>query len=158
MIIRADASHIDELEPLWHAMRAHHGSVTEHWGPLRDPEDSWARRRRNYADILAEGGTLLLAVEAGAIVGHAICEREEGGSPTWAWPRDVLALVDISVLPEARGRGIGDQLMEAFEAEGRARGVAALDLAVVEPNVAARRLYEKHGFRADIITYRKPLG
>ena len=46
----------------------------------------------------------------------------------------------------------------AMEAEGRARGVAALDLAVVATNEAARRLYERSGFRADLVTYRKPLG
>jgi ribosomal protein S18 acetylase RimI-like enzyme len=158
MIIRSGAARIDELEPNWHALRAHHHSVTPHWGALRDPADSWERRRKNYADILAEGGALFLAVEDERIVGHAICETEQGGSPTWEWPQDFLALVDLVVLPEFRGRGVGDELMAAVEAEGRARGVAALDLAVVAPNEGARRFYERHGFRADIVTYRKPLG
>ena len=158
MVIRAGAERLDELEPSWNALRAHHHAVTPHWGALRDADDSWARRRATYAAILAEGGVLFLAVEDERIAGHAICETEHGGSPTWVWLQDVLALVDLVVLPEFRGRGIGAALMAAVEAEGRKRGVAALDLAVVAPNTGARRFYERHGFRADIVTYRKPLG
>jgi ribosomal protein S18 acetylase RimI-like enzyme len=157
-IVRGDASRIDELEPLWLALREHHGSITEHWGPLRTTDESWARRRRNYADILAEGGSLHLAVDDGVVVGHAVCEREEGGSPTWTWPHDFLAIVDLIVLPEARGHGIGTLLLRAVEADAAARGVAAVDLMVAAPNEAARRFYERHGFRADLLTYRKPLG
>ena len=47
--------------------------------------------------------------------------------------------------------------MEAAEDEARRRGVAALDLMVAAPNEGARRFYERHGFRADLVTYRKPL-
>ena len=47
-IRRGDASQIDELRPLWLALRENHGSVTPEWGPLRPPEDSWTRRRKDY--------------------------------------------------------------------------------------------------------------
>ena len=156
-IVRADASRIDELEPLWLALREHHGSLTEHWGALREPADSWQRRRQMYADILAEGGSLHLALDRARIVGHAVCEREEGRSPTWEWPRSFLAIVDVVVLPEARGRGAGALLLEAVEADARERGVDALDLMVAVPNASARGFYERLGFRADLVTYRKPL-
>jgi ribosomal protein S18 acetylase RimI-like enzyme len=156
-VVRGDESRIDELEPLWLALREHHGSVTEHWGALREPADSWARRRGMYADILAEGGSLHLAVEDDRVLGHAMCEREEGRSPTWVWPRTFLAVVDFVVLPEARGRGAGALLMEAVEADARGRGVDAVDLMVAAPNASARGFYERHGFRADLVTYRKPL-
>jgi ribosomal protein S18 acetylase RimI-like enzyme len=157
-IIRGDASRVDALEPLWLALREHHGSVTEHWGALREPADSWQRRRQMYVDILAEGGSLHLALDGDRIVGHAICEREEGRSPTWEWPRSFLAVVDFVVLPEARGQGVGGRLMAAIEADAVERGVDALDLMVAAPNASARRFYERHGFRADLVTYRKPLG
>lgn len=156
-IVRGDASRIDELEPLWCALREHQGSVTEHWGPLRPPAESWRRRRQMYADILAEDGSLHLALDRGRIVGHAICEREEGRSPTWEWPRSFLAIVDVVVLPEARGKGIGTRLLEAIEADARERGVDAVDLMVAAPNEQARGFYERHGFRADLVTYRKPV-
>ena len=156
-VVRADASRIPELEPLWRALREHQGSVTGHWGPLRTEAESWARRSATYAAILDEGGSLFLALDDGRIVGHAVCEREEGGSPTWEWPQSFLAVVDIVVLPEARGTGVGTLLMEAIEADAAERGVAAVDLMVAAPNETARRFYERHGFRADLITYRKPL-
>jgi ribosomal protein S18 acetylase RimI-like enzyme len=156
-ITRGDASRIDELEPLWLALREHHGSVTEHWGPLRDPQESWRRRRADHEAILAEGGVLFLAEEDGRVVGFAICEREVGGSPTWEWPPDFLAIVDLVVLPEHRGKGIGDALIAAAEAEARELGVAALDLNMAATNDSARRFYERHGFRTDLVTMRKPL-
>jgi ribosomal protein S18 acetylase RimI-like enzyme len=156
-IVPADASRVDELEPLWLALREHHGSVTGHWGPLRPAEDSWARRRQNYADILAEGGWVFLAVEGDAVLGCAVCEREAGGSPTWEWPQDFVAVVDLVVAPGARGRGAGERLIGAVEADARARGVAAIALSVAAPNTLARRFYERHGFRADLVEYRKPL-
>lgn len=156
-VVRGDASRVDELEPLWLALREHHGSITAHWGSLRAAEQSRAQRRQTYLDILGDGGSLHLAVDGGRVVGHAICEQEEGRSPTWEWPRSFLAVVDFVVLPEARGSGAGRLLLEAVEADAAERGVDALDLMVAAPNERARRFYEGHGFRADLVTYRKPL-
>ena len=158
-IIRGDASHIDALEPLWNAMREHHASLDDQPAPVRDREDSWTRRREHYVGILDEGGALFLAMDDGDIVGHAICEQEEGGgSPTWSGPPSFLALVDLSVLPDRRRDGIGERLMEAVEAEARERGVAALDLMVAGPNEGARRFYERLGFRPAMVNYRKMMG
>ena len=156
-IVRGDATRIDGLEPLWLALREHHGSVTEHWGPLRAPEESWRRRREDHVAILEEGGVLFLAEEAGRLVGFAICEREEGRSPTWAWPKDFLAIVDLVVFPDHRGNGVGDALIAAAEAEARSLGVDALDLNMAATNDSARRFYERHGFRTDLVTMRKPI-
>jgi GNAT superfamily N-acetyltransferase len=157
-IVRADASRIDDAEPLWLALRDHHGGITPDWWELRDPEESWSRRRAMYEAILDEGGVLFLAEDEGRVVGLAMCEREEGGgSPTWAWPADFLAIVDLVVLPEARGKGVGEVLVKAAEEEARTLGVAALDLNVVASNDTARRFYETQGFDAHVVTYRKRL-
>ncbi len=156
-IVRADASRIDEARPLWLALREYHGSITGHWGPLRAEDDSWARRRKNYADILDEGGVMFLAEEDGRVVGLAVCEQEQGASPTWEWPRDTFVVVDVIVLPELRRSGVGEALMAEVEREARERGVAALDLMVAAPNEPALRFYEKHGFRTDLMVLRKPL-
>jgi ribosomal protein S18 acetylase RimI-like enzyme len=157
-IVRGDATRIGELHELWLALREHQGADTEHWGPLRPADEGWAMRSRVYAEILDEGGTLFLAVEGGEIAGFAICEREEGGgSPTWTWPADFYAIVDLVVAADRRGQGIGDALMAAIENEARALGVAALDVNAAAPNRRAARFYEKHGFRVDLVTYRRPL-
>lgn len=55
-----------------------------------------------------------------------------------------LHLVDIALLPEARGMGIGTALMQSLQAEAAAAGVP-LGLSVYEAN-PARRLYERLGF------------
>ena len=156
-IVRGDPSRIDDAQPLWLALREHHASITGHWGPLRPPDESWSRRRKDYEEMLAEGGALFLAEEDGRVVGLAMCEQEQGRSPTWAWPPDFLAVVDFIVLPDARRAGVGEALMRACEQEARDRGVAALDLMVAAPNELALRFYEKQGFRTDLLTMRKPL-
>jgi ribosomal protein S18 acetylase RimI-like enzyme len=157
-IVRGDASRIEELEPLWLALREYHGSITEEWGALRPEAESWERRRRTYSDILADGGVLYLATTDAAIAGFALCEEEEGGSPTWQWPQTFLSIVDLVVLPRYRRQGIGEALLDAVEREARERGVAALDINAAAPNALARRFYERHGYRVDLVTYRKPLG
>jgi ribosomal protein S18 acetylase RimI-like enzyme len=159
-VSRGDASRVDDLRSLWLALRAHHLSVTEHWGGARDAEEGWAMRRQVFAEILDEGGTLLLAVDDAddALVGFAICEREEGGgSPTWTWPPDFLAIVDLVVVEDRRGQGIGEALLDACHVLAHELGVAALDVNAAAPNASARRFYERHGFRLDHVTYRKPL-
>ena len=56
-------------------------------------------------------------------------------------------LENIVVSPEFRGRGIGAELLSAWLTRVRARGSSSVFLEVRESNVAARRLYEKAGFR-----------
>ena len=156
-VVRGDASHIDELRPVFLALRDHHHDITPDWGPVRSDEDAWQRRRETYAAILEEGGSLHLAVDEGRIVGLAVCERHENESATWQEPDAQFAIVDFVLLPEARGTGAGTQLMEAVEADARERGLTALDLMVVDANDGARRFYERLGFTPAIVNYRKRL-
>lgn len=58
------------------------------------------------------------------------------------------SLLGVSVAPAARGQGGGDALMRAALAHARGwAGVTSVHLAVTETQAAARRLYERHGFR-----------
>jgi GNAT superfamily N-acetyltransferase len=50
------------------------------------------------------------------------------------------------VRPDARGRGVGEALMNAAAGWARARGHAAMYLWVAEANEPARRLYDRYGF------------
>ncbi|MGJ9416843.1 GNAT family N-acetyltransferase [Massilia sp. CMS3.1] len=57
-------------------------------------------------------------------------------------------LFQMWVAPEARGKGVAAALLDAALDWARARGARAMALGVVCGNDAARRLYERAGFRA----------
>jgi ribosomal protein S18 acetylase RimI-like enzyme len=55
-------------------------------------------------------------------------------------------LAELYVRPPSRGRGFGRRLMEVALGEARRRGADTMEIAVDEPDLAARRLYESLGF------------
>jgi len=60
----------------------------------------------------------------------------------------VVNLFQVWVAPEARGRGVAVALLDAALGWAGSRGARAMQLGVVCGNEAARRLYERAGFRA----------
>lgn len=56
---------------------------------------------------------------------------------------------NIVVAPGCQRRGIADELLRAFIRHARSAGASAILLEVRESNQAARRLYEKRGFREE---------
>ena len=78
--------------------------------------------------------------EAGVLVGVAGFYRE-GMRNT----KHRGHLIGVYLTPSARGRGGSDLLIAAVIAEAR-NHVLQLHLAVTQSNLAARRLYERHGF------------
>jgi len=64
---------------------------------------------------------------------------------------------DIVVAPAAEGRGVGAALMAAAEDWGRAHGFRLLSLHVFGANQRARALYERLGYRLDIVKMIKTL-
>lgn len=60
------------------------------------------------------------------------------------WPEEIR-IVDIALLPEHRGAGIGTRLLEAIFAEAEAAGKPVT--IHVEVNNPARRWYDRLGFR-----------
>lgn len=58
-------------------------------------------------------------------------------------------VVLIGVLPEARGTGAADALLAGFALRARHRGAQRADLVVEAGNDAARRCYERNGWRAE---------
>lgn len=59
---------------------------------------------------------------------------------------NILSLRDLWTLPVLRGQGIGTQLIHGLLQIGRTNGVEIATLSVNEPNMDARRLYERLGF------------
>lgn len=55
-------------------------------------------------------------------------------------------LYSITTAPAARGRGLGAQLLQAAEAEARARGRHCMRLEVAEDNIRALQLYRDAGY------------
>ncbi len=76
------------------------------------------------------------------VVGAAVC--------VWSYStfagRPSVNLHDLSVLPEAQGRGVGSALLEALEVRARGRGCAKITLEVHDSNLEAKRLYARFGF------------
>lgn len=60
--------------------------------------------------------------------------------------RDVAMLWDIRVAPEARGSGVGTNLLRAAESWAVAQGARGLEVETQNINVPACRFYERHGF------------
>ncbi len=62
-------------------------------------------------------------------------------------PAPTMSLVAIGVSPAARGKKIGLRLLQAFEAKARELHMRSLRLTTPSDNAAARRLYERCGWR-----------
>ena len=65
----------------------------------------------------------------------------------------ILILNDLYVDQDRRGRGIGEQLMEAARRHAMQSGCIALELATEKTNERAQRLYEKLGYSRDHTFY-----
>jgi len=60
----------------------------------------------------------------------------------------VVELVSMFVRPQARGRGVGEALIDGVVRWARDKGADSVHLWVTETNKPARRLYEHYGFTA----------
>ena len=58
------------------------------------------------------------------------------------------AHLHLNLLPEARGRGVGERLMAQLCAEAARRGLPGVHATVLEENRPARRFFERLGFTA----------
>jgi ribosomal protein S18 acetylase RimI-like enzyme len=68
----------------------------------------------------------------------------EGYSTFKAKP--LINIHDIVVHAKARGRGVGQMLMQAVEGEARHRGACKITLEVLTGNATAMKSYERFGF------------
>ncbi|WP_408899438.1 GNAT family N-acetyltransferase [Nocardioides sp. R1-1] len=126
--------------PLWRELRLAalaeapdaFGETLAGWQGERDREERWRDR------LSIPGGRDFVVLLEGRPVGMA------SGVP--GEDEDTIELISMWVSPAARGRGVGDRLIEAvahWAAEGGAR---TLRLSVVETNARATALYERNGF------------
>ena len=109
-----------------------------------------ALSRALIADPAREGVQLLARDEDGRPLGFATIY--------WSWSTTAAARLgvmnDLYVVPEARGSGVADALIEACLAEARAHGAARLEWQTARDNQVAQRVYERLGARrAEWIDY-----
>jgi len=83
-----------------------------------------------------------VALVDGEVMGGA------GIGPLVGGPPDLCELKKMYLLREARGLGLGRQLMERCLDAARAAGYQRCYLETLEHMTTARRLYERHGFEA----------
>ena len=99
-------------------------------------EDSvWHQRAARDGSFLA----FLPEVSASGAAGLAGGFQEAPG---------VVELVSMFVRPQARGRGVGEALIDAVIGWARTKNATSVHLWVTETNKHARLLYERRGFTA----------
>lgn len=86
-----------------------------------------------------ESASLLLAEDNGQLLGYSLLLFHRGTS--------LARLYSIALAPEARGRGIAEELLRQGEAIAAERGKVFVRLEVNPQNHAAIRLYEKLGYK-----------
>ncbi len=72
-------------------------------------------------------------------------------------PHPYADLLDLAVLPDARGNGLGTLLLQAVKSWAKAYGADYLELGALSNNQEAVRLYEREGFRECLKTFRASL-
>ncbi len=149
-IVRADRSRISELEPLFRAMHEHHRSGEPRAAEVlafRTGEEAWERRRAHYEGLFDAGRAHLLLAEAeGRAIGYAMV-AEIGGQATLETAPRMAELESLSVLPDARGQGVGSALMAAAYEVIRELGISELMLYVMDGNTRATAFYERLGLK-----------
>ncbi len=112
------------------------GAFGSTWAREREFDEKMWRSRLDPAD-----GPELAVLDgdrAVAVVGSFT----DGAEPA------TVHLVSMWVDPAYRGSGAADDLINGFVDDARAAGRRQIELTVVDTNVAARRVYDRHGFRA----------
>jgi ribosomal protein S18 acetylase RimI-like enzyme len=146
-VVVADAADAEAVADLWVDLAT---DQRRHGSHLRA-----APNRTTMRETLARhavDGRLRIAVDDG-IVGFVRYGFEQGHLDTDG-TRGVVR--DIYVRPERRREGIGSALLDAAESDLRERGATTVALESLADNAAARRFYERHGYRTHRVEFEKP--
>lgn len=135
-VCRASIQNLDRLVPLFNAYRRFYGQQSD---------DIVARQFLNDRLTRNESIVLIAENDSGAAVGFV--QLYPTFSSILAAPMYVLS--DLFVIPEARRRGVGTQLLASAAEAARTAGAVRLELATAITNISAQRLYETLGWRKD---------
>lgn len=95
-----------------------------------------ARQFAHHVD--APSSDLVVATEAGRVLGYALLFRRRGST--------IGRVYSIAVAPAARGQGLGARLLRRLESIARVHGLAEIRLEVRQDNAPALVLYQRRGY------------
>jgi ribosomal protein S18 acetylase RimI-like enzyme len=145
--VRAGDEAVDDFEPLWLALRAHHGALEPHL-VQQPPDVSWQLRRALYRAWLALPDSFAItARKNGVLVGYAVVVVHAGPDDTWVTGDRIAEVESLCVAVQERGSGLGTALLDFVDVELAALGVRDLQIGVVAANARAIRFYERRGLR-----------
>lgn len=113
------------------------------------PPRFWARYKQHIIESLDGEGNYerIVAEQNGSIIGSVLLYPPEANAyASTAMSTSYPEVRFLAVLPEARGRGIGNALMNECERRAREQGAKAIGLHTMDAMRAAIRMYERMGF------------
>jgi ribosomal protein S18 acetylase RimI-like enzyme len=154
----APAGGLDELAALWGELQQVHLATAVHRPLVTDRDVSWARRRRWYERVLADGGACFTARPAagGPPVGYAVVAIDRTLDDTFETAGGMAELLTLVVADGRRGQGLGRRLLAAAQDHVRAQGIDLLRVLVMTGNEAALGFYGAAGYdRGEDVLYRR---
>ena len=112
------------------------------WSPPEFPPE---RRAGLDAHFAGDEAWILLALEAGELVGVVSLAPHTGADPTPP-PEGTIYLWQMFVTPRLQGSGLAAPLLDLVVAQARTRGFRRMTLWAAEGAAQARRFYEKEGW------------
>ena len=101
-----------------------------------------------YRNILTNDLCQYVALLDGVVVGW--CDI----LPTHGEARAHIGILGMGLVPSARGRGIGQTLMQTTLAKAWAKGLSRIELTVRTDNLSAKALYGRMGFKTEGLNQR----
>jgi ribosomal protein S18 acetylase RimI-like enzyme len=118
-----------------------------YWRERAVPQDPLEGSVQRYVmNFGRPGDAAVIALDdTGSEVGAAWYRLFKASEPGYGFVDEHTPELSIAVVPSRRGKGFGDELLEALLAQARRDGFTQVSLSV-EPDNPALRLYERHGF------------
>jgi GNAT superfamily N-acetyltransferase len=142
-IIRADASHLEPLVPLFDAYRQFYKRA-----PDLDAAHAYLHDRLERHECV-----VFLALDGENAVGFTLLHTTFNSVAMGK----LWLLNDLFVTPEARKSGLAEALMLVATEAAREDGAIGLFLRTATDNLPAQSLYEKLGWKRDLAFYRYDL-
>ena len=114
---------------------------------------------RLLQQVATQSGAILVAEESGRLLGLVACVVVQDDAVQETADSNIHGYItDIYVVPERRGSGLAQALLQAAETHLAPTGISRVRINVLAANAMARRAYEKHGFEPYEVMYEKRLG